>query len=233
MPQEARRALPLLEQALKLDPDYTAAHALIAWCHELCFTRGGFGEANRSAALMHAHATIASDTDDGTALAVAGFVTALLTSDHEASLSAIERGISMNPSSATALYLGAQANGLVGRPEMAMAFADRALRLSPFDTMAFEAHLALGEAAIQDKRYEDAASCFGRAAQTKPNLSTTYIFQAIALALAGRAKEARSQARRGLDLEPSFRARVFFELGLAQPLTEKFADGSRLLGLPG
>ena len=230
--QEARRALPLLEQALKLDPDYTAAHALIAWCHELCFTRGGFEEANRSAALLHAGATIASDTDDGTALAVAGFVITLLTTDHEAALSAIERGLSVNPSSATALYLGAQANALAGRPETAMSFADRALRLSPFDTLAFEAHLALGESALQDERYEDAASCFARAARAKPNFSTAHIFQAIALALAGRAERAMPRVRRGLELEPGFRTRMFFEHGLAQPLREKFADGSRLLGLP-
>ena len=231
MPKEAKRALPLLEEALKLDPDYTAAHALIAWCHELCFTRGGFEDANRSAALLHARATIDSDTDDGTALAVAGFVISLLTTDDDAGLSAIERGLSANPSSATALYLGAQANGLTGDAETAMTFADRALRLSPFDTLTFEAHLALGEAALQDERYEDAASCFARAARTKPNFSTAYIFQAIALALAGRATEANSRVRHGLDLEPGFSTRMFFEHGLVQPLREKFADGSRLLGL--
>ena len=169
MPQDARRALPLLEQALKLDPDYIAAHALIAWCHELCFTRGGFEEANRSAALLHAGATLASDTDDGTALAVAGFVITLLTTEDGAALSTIERGISVNPSSATALYLGAQANGLAGSPETAMSFADRALRLSPFDPLAFEAHLALGEAALQDERYEDCGFVLrqGRANQTE------------------------------------------------------------------
>ena len=97
MPHEARKALPLLAQALKLDPDYTAAHALIAWCHELCFTRGGFDDADRSAALLHARTTIASDTDDGTALAIAGFVISLLTTDHDAALGAIERGLVDEP----------------------------------------------------------------------------------------------------------------------------------------
>ena len=48
MPEDARIALPFLEQALRLDPDYAAAHALIAWCHELCFTRAGFDEADKA-----------------------------------------------------------------------------------------------------------------------------------------------------------------------------------------
>jgi TolB-like protein len=177
MPHEARMALPLLARALRLDPDYTAAHALIAWCHELCFTRGGFDDADRSAALRHARTTMASDTDDGTSLAISGFVVSLLTTDHDAALSAIERGLSMNPSCATALFLGAQGNALAGRSEPAAAFASRALRLSPFDPLAFEAHLALGEAALQDGRYDDAASCFASAARAKPNFSTAHIFR--------------------------------------------------------
>ncbi len=232
MPDEAGKALPLLRAALKLDPDYIAAHALTAWCHELCFTRGGFDDAERSAALLHARATLASDTDDGTALAISGFVVSLLTTDHALALSAIERGISLNPASATSLFLGAQASGLAGRAEQAMSFASRALHLSPFDTLAFEAHLALGEAALLDERHDDAAACFAAAARAKPTFSTAYIFQAIALALAGHNEPARRSARQGLEFEPDFRSRMFHELGLAEALTDKFSDGARLLGLP-
>jgi len=34
MPTDADRALVLLEKAIQLEPEYAAAHALIAWCHE-------------------------------------------------------------------------------------------------------------------------------------------------------------------------------------------------------
>ncbi len=232
MPQEARKALPFLRQALEMDPDYIAAHALTAWCHELCFTRGGFDDADRTAALMHARTSVASDTDDAAALAISGFVISLLTTEHDAALHAIERAISLNPSCATALFLGAQANGLAGRTEPAASYARRALQLSPFDTLGFEAHLALGESALVGGRYDDAASCFAAAVRAKPSFSTAHIFQAIALALAGRADRAGPRVAHGLALEPDFRSRMFFELGLAEPLTERFADGARLLGLP-
>ena len=231
MPDEAGRAIPLLDRALKLDPDYAAAHALISWCHELCFARGGFVEAHKSAARRHASTVLASDTDDGTALAVAGFVMTLLTADHHAALAAIDRGLALNPSSATVLYLGAQAHALAGVSDKAMSFADRALWLNPFDPLAFQAHMALGEAAVLDDRHDDAASCFARAAQAKPNFSSAYIFQGIASALAGQTAQGRHIARCGLALEPGFCTRLFFEHGLAQPLREKLADGSRLLGL--
>ena len=128
--------------------------------------------------------------------------------------------------------LGAQANALAGHPEKATSFANRALRLSPFDPLAFQAHMALGEAALLEARYEDAAACFARAAQANANFSTAYFFQAIALALAGRVEEAQPFVRRGLELEPGFRIRMFFELGLAPALAERLAEGARLLGLP-
>ena len=38
--------------------------------------------------------------------------------------------------------------------------------------------------------------------------------------------------RRGLELEPSFRIRLFFEYGLAPALAERLVEGARVLGLP-
>jgi hypothetical protein len=43
MPADAMIAAEFLEDALKLDPTCAAAHAFIAWCHEICFMRGRRG----------------------------------------------------------------------------------------------------------------------------------------------------------------------------------------------
>jgi hypothetical protein len=64
-----------------------------------------------------------------TALAIAGFVTTMLSQDHEAGVSAIERALTLNPSCATALYLGAITHAFAGHPAAATAQATRALRL--------------------------------------------------------------------------------------------------------
>src|SRR5271166_6403974 len=232
MPDGARIAIPLLEEALSLDPDYGAAHAHLAWCREWCFTRGGFDEADKSAALVHARKAIASDTDDAAALAVAGRVIIVLTKEHEMALSAIERALSLNASCATAHYFAALTNAFADQPEIAAFHANRALRLSPFDPSAFEAHLAIGMAAVGEAKYEEAASSFAKGSQINPRHSLFPLFRAIALALAGRAEEATSSLKLGLQLEPGFRVRIFFEFGMAPPIAEKFAEGARLLGLP-
>ena len=91
MPADARIAAGFLEDALKLDPNHAAAHAFLAWCHEICFMRGGFDEADKTAGLRHARTAIESGTDDATTLAVAALVIAALSKDYKAALSAIER----------------------------------------------------------------------------------------------------------------------------------------------
>lgn len=231
MPDKASMALPLLRRALELDPEYASAHAMLAWCHELRFARGGYGKDDRESALLHARTVLDGDTDDGTALVIAAFVTNLLTRESDVALSTMERGLSMNPSSVTALHLCAQANALAGRSRNATTLANQALRLSPTDGLSFQSHMALGEAALEEERFADAAACFARAARSKPNFSTAYIYQAIALAQAGRANHASDRLARGCELEPGFSPRAFFEHDLHDSLRASLVAGAGRLGL--
>jgi adenylate cyclase len=230
IPEDARIAMRYLEDALRLDPEYVAARALLAWCHEWCFARDGFDEAEKLAALQHARKAAASGTDDATALAIAGFVLTLLSKDSEAGLSAIDRALALNPSCATALYLGGLANALSGYTAPAIALSQRALRLSPFDFLAYEAHLALGIAAVMEDRFEDAVGHYRRLLLVNAKQSTLYFNAAVALVLAGKLDEGRLMAQRGLEIEPRFGPRVFSEL-TAPAVANKFIDGWNLLGL--
>ena len=232
MPADARIAAGFLEDALRLNPDYAAAHALLALCHEFIFTRAGLDEADRIAGIRHARAAIASGADDATALAHAAFAISALGKDYEAALGAIDRALALNASCATAHYFGALIQAYAGRPAPAIANANRALRLSPFDPFACVAYNALGGAAILEARHDDAASYFVKAVQANPRMSTYYVLHASALALAGRLEEARPSVRRLLELEPNFRGRIISEFGFVRTLSDKFAEAGRLLGLP-
>ena len=232
MPADARIAARFLEDALKLDPKYAAAHAFIGWCHEICFHRGGFNEADNIAGLRHARTAIASGTDDATALAVAAFVVSNLSKDHKAALSAIERALSLNPSSAIALYWGALIHAYDDNSAAATALAHRALRLSPFDPVAFLAHVALGVVAFQEARYDEAASHYAKAVQANAHFSTLYFCHATALALAGRVEEARPIIGQGLELAPETRCSDVFKYGVTRAFADKYMEGARLLGLP-
>jgi adenylate cyclase len=204
----------------------------MAYCHTNCFWYAGFEEAEKGAALSHARGVIASPTNYTDALAVAAQVVTLLDKDYDAGSSAIDRALTLNPSSATAHYMGAQIHAYRGNSSAAAAHADRALRLSPLDPLARLAHGALGMSALHEAKLDEACAHFGRAVQASSGVGYTHIYHAVTLALAGRIAEARSIARRGLDREPGWRIRGLREMGIVPEIEDKLVEGARLLGLP-
>jgi TolB-like protein len=219
-----------VRDALKLDPHYAAAHAYLAWSHQMSFSHGGFDEADKILGLQHARVAIANDVDDAMALAFGAMVIGLLGKDADAALNAIQRALSFNPSSAFALYCGAELYAWSGDPATATAYAQRAQRLSPFDPLAFHAHLALLIAATQEGRYAEAAAHATKVVQANPSHGVYMAYQAISLALAGRVEEARPILARALELEPEFRIRTILELGYAPAIADRFVRGAKLLG---
>jgi adenylate cyclase len=235
MPADARIAKALLENALKKDPNYAAAHALIAWCHEILMRssdNAGERDAGRAAGLEHARAAIASGTDDAAALAIAANVIVHLGKDDGTALSAIERALALNASSAAAHYFGAHIHAYRGHAAVATELANRALRLSPFDPWTYEAYMTLGVVATHEANYETAASWFAKAAEANPGFSSAHSARAVALALGGRVEEAKPIMQRALELEPGGRIYMVYEIGLLRGIADKYAAGARLLGVP-
>ena len=160
-------------------------------------------------------------------------VIGLLGKNAAAALDAIERALSFNPSSAAALYFGAQLSAWSGDSVRGAEYARRPLRLSPFDPLLYAAHLALGIAALQEDRYDETAAWWGRCAEDNPKFGMIVIAQAQALALAGRIQEARAVFARGLELEPSASIRTIHRTWL-HPHSRREDDSWRTdVGLAG
>ena len=234
MPQDADTALTLLEQAIELQPDYAAAHATIAWCHEQRYLRGGLDEDVKQAALRHARAAIAVGGDDAAALATAGFVVAVVEYDYETATAAFDRSFALSSSSALALGFSSIVRAWQGDDAMAVDHAERAIRLSPFDPLLYVPYIGLAYAHFAAGRFEEAAAAAVRATQSNPKFSMPYVLQAAALASLGRSEEARvladglREAEPGLTISTAIRSARF-----ADP--EKNAElGNTLLraGLP-
>jgi len=202
MPEDADRALTLLERAIELEPDYAAAHAIIAWCHEQRYVRGGLHDEARQAAVRHARKAIAVGGDDATALATAGFTVAVVDSDYDTATDAFERSFTLSSSSALALGFSSIVRAWKGDDAMAVEQAGRAIRLSPFDPLIYLPYVGLAYAHFAAGRFEDAAAAAGRASQANPKFSMPYVLHAAALAELGRGGEARAVAGRLHELDP-------------------------------
>ena len=231
-PAEARLAAPFLRDALQLDPQFSIARAQLALCHELCFVWGGFDFNERKAGLEYARAVLASQTDDATALATSGFVLWTLAQEREAAWIGIERALSYNPCCARALLWGAVFKSCTGEGEAAVELARRALRISPFDPFVFNAHFALGHAAMSADRFDEAASHYAKSVQANPHFIALHGCYAIALALAGRLDEARQAAKKALELDPSARVGLLLLNVADRDLAQRLRKGAALAGLP-
>ena len=90
-------------------------------------------------------------------------------------------------------------------------YANRALRLSPFDTHVYFAYQAMGLGRVSTQQFDEAASNFAKALHANPRFSWLCAEHAATLALSGRIEESKAVARRLLELEPNFHIRPVME----------------------
>ena len=232
MPEDADKALQLLERAVALDPEYAVAHALIAWCHEQRYLRGGLHAETRAAASLHARAAIAAGIDDAPALAMAGFTIGVVEHDYETAIDAIDRSLALSPSSALALGFSSIIRAWTGDDATSIRHAQTGIRLSPYDPLIYVPYLGLTYAYYFTGRFDEALTAAGRASQANPRFSVPCVFQTAALASLGRLTEAAASARRLLELEPSFRIGQISSMSSNKERLATLADALRRAGLP-
>ena len=233
MPESSAPAIPLLQKALELEPDYSVAHAALAWCFHVRFGRGGLNEQDRRTAIHHAHAAVSGASDDATTLAIAAFVIWFDQHDITAAFDLFDRALAISNSNVVALCTSAVALAWTGKSELAIERAQRALKLSPFDSLNCLSYHALAGANFHLKRYDEAHASAQRAVESNPGFSVPYAYLTAALVRLGRDEEARIAAQSVLKLNPSFTIRRFsVTVGVNPEVFSAFADAWREAGLP-
>jgi adenylate cyclase len=234
MPHDADLALVLLTRAIELDPEYAAAHAMIAWCHEQRYLRGGLHEEAKHAGLHHARAAIAFGGDDASALATAGFVIAVMEYDYSTATAAFDRSFALSNSCALALGFSSIVRAWQGDDVMAVDHAQRAIRLSPYDPLLYIPYIGLAYAHFAEGRFADAAAAAARASESNPKFSMPYVLHAAALASVGRPEEARMVIDLLRNVEPHLTVRTALRSArFADPERKsQLGDALRRAGLP-
>jgi Flp pilus assembly protein TadD len=149
-----------------------------------------------------------------------------------AALSLFEQALSVSPSSAHTYICGSIVLAFGGQGERAIEWAERALRLSPFDPWRASAHMALALGHFHRGRYQDAVAAGRKAVQASPGFSIAYMTLAAPLAKLGRIEEAKAAAAKLLELQPGFRyGRHFAGLAVASDLAAALGDALRTTGL--
>ena len=190
MPENADKALPLLEAAIRLEPDYALVHGFIAWCHEQRYMRGGLHAETREAARRHAQAAITAGSDDAMALALGGFVVAVVERDYATALDALDRALALSPSSALAFGFSSIVRAWRGDSATAIAHAKIGIRLSPYDPLIYLPYVGLAYGHFFAGDWMEAGTAASKASQANPQFSVPCFLLTAALSRLGRTVEA-------------------------------------------
>jgi TolB-like protein/class 3 adenylate cyclase/Tfp pilus assembly protein PilF len=229
-------ALGLLQKAVELDPEFALAYATQAMCY--IGRRALAWDVDRARDVAEAERVsrlaLSLDRNDARVLACSGHALRFVVRRFEEGLALLDQAVAADPNLALAWgWRGAAKNGL-GEPELAIKDLERALRLSPIDTVIF---LPQGQMAISHYlcgRYDEAVSWAATALQSRPNHLTALRVAVAAHAMAGRIDAAQQACAAYQQFDPAARvsnANDRLALRREEDIA-KFKRGLRLAGLP-
>jgi TolB-like protein/Flp pilus assembly protein TadD len=150
-----------------------------------------------------------------------------------------ERSLALNPSFVSAYSALSVASSFLGRPQEALDYADKAMRLSPRDPNLYAFYLNKGFALSLLDQDDQAIGWLRRAVAAAPQWPLPQVLLAAALSLTGHESEARDVLNRYLSLTWT-RARTISQFKEQMPsnnplflaFAARFVEGLRKAGMP-
>lgn len=150
-----------------------------------------------------------------------------------------ERSLALNPSFVGAYSALCTANSFLGRPEKALEYADKAIRLSPRDPILYVFHFEKGFALSLLGQGDQAIEWLQRTVAAAPDWSLPQAFLAAELAMTGHEAEAHDALKRYLSLRGTtaktiaqWQAQVPSNNPVFLAYADRLVEGLRKAGMP-
>jgi tetratricopeptide (TPR) repeat protein len=229
-------AIQHLDQALAIDPGYTPAMALKAYCYAERRVQGWAHDSDPEAIEGHRLAARCAELarDDPDVLWMAAYAIRVLGRDPLRARELHSLSLQLNPYSAKALTASAWNEALLSGSDDALKMIVRAERISPADPRAWSMTSAAAQAHLQAGKFREAAAFARKAWARNPRSTRTLRILAASLAGYGERGRAAEVIRLALAAEPELtlsklRQRLNY---WPEPSWSKFADYLHLAGLP-
>jgi len=230
------RARELFNEAIKVDPGYGLAYALLAWTYWF-EVQHGWGDSRdesfkRAAQLAEKARTLNDELPDVYALQGALH---LVQRQYEAAIASGEKAVALSPNHATATALLAVFLHNAGRPKQAIRNMKKAMRLSPYYPAWYLE--VLGFAYIDTDQPDKALVAFASFVEREASSAHTahaHIGRALAYHALGRDDAARTAVKDAVDSDPKTSATTFRRYNLSKDVDrrERGLAILRGLGLP-
>ncbi len=230
----AAKALELLDEALKIDPDYPLALSLAGYCHaqRSVYNWAADLEESQRLALAMAERAAQLSGDDPLILTILGAAHTLAHNLGTARV-LLERAVAIDPNAALAWARLAWTDIYSDRPKEAIEKFERSTRLSPLDPSNYNNQSGIGSAYEMEGDYAKAVEYYQRALAERPHALWLYRHLAGALVGAGRMEEAKAAFAVMMRAYPDLTIAKFKQaMVFSPPVRERMADNLRQLGLP-
>jgi adenylate cyclase len=192
----------LLEEAVRLDPNYAYAHIELAFTLTMEVWLGVSESPQETLANAMKSAQRAIELDNSSAEAQSALADALMLLRHyDKAIEAAERAVRLNPNCDYGFLLLAMSLNYSSRSEEALPLLRQAIRLNPFQPYSY---LNLGLACRETGRYEEGITAARKSLQLAPNSLFASVTLVTLYSYAGRENEARAAAAEVLRIAPNF-----------------------------
>ncbi len=226
------RAQALLNRAVELDPGYATAYANLALTRLMNYLNRWSETADPSLEYAYelAQKAVALDGTDPTAHHMMGVI-CLWKRQHDQAIAELERSIALEPNRAYTFGVLGNALQYAGRPEEAIEWINRGMRLDPSYSDTRLHFLALAN--FQLGRYEDATEVLRRRIIIKPDTDISRVLLAACYGHLGLTDEAKIQWAEVFRINPDYSLeRHMKNLPYKDPAnTDRIVEGLRKAGL--
>ena len=221
----------LLQEAVRLDPNYPMAHSYLSGMLSQQVWFGASESPQETLANAMKEAQRAVELDNTSAEAQGAFSQVfLLLGQHDKAIESGERAVRLDPNSAREIALLVLCLNFSFRNEEAIPLVKQAIRLNPFYPLLYN---QLGVAYRETGRYEEGIAAIKKALQLAPNYLLAHIALATLYSYAGRADEARAAAAEVKRIDPNFSLAKYAKEAPWQegPRRDRILDALRQAGL--
>jgi adenylate cyclase len=234
--EDVSEALRLSYKAIEIDPEFSSAYGLAAWCYFFRMVNGWTTDRVQEAAETTRLARHVAElgNDDAVALSFSGVALGYVAEDVEGGVVLSDRALVLNPNLAIAWIASATLRAFLGDANTAAEHASRAMRLSPLDPLMFLIDVIAALAHFLAGRYGEAWPLAEKACQERPQFLGAVRAAAATNALAGRLNEARGFIAQALQFDPELRiSNLKSRVTWFRPEDfAKYAEALRRAGLP-
>ena len=185
-------ALRLFRKAIELDSNFAAAFGMSALCYVSRWWKRWMLETPKEVSEVERLVNRAAELgrNDAMALSAAGMAAGLVVRDLDRAVILLDRSLRLNPNLAVSWVRSAWVRIFLGKFDLAIEHANRAMRLSPLDPFLVGMQSAIAFAYFCAERYDLSAEWAEMAVKEQPNFAPALRVLAASSALLGRMKEA-------------------------------------------